>query len=525
MVKHIYTRYLELLEAVLNCSDATEFEKLESSLSDIEDSNSEILEGLKHYADCLTDQKAQKRDICFIGLDLHVAARYADELYAESVIYWLPDVSDISGYADLFDDVVVSSMLLVDGCAKRLKPIVDAIKKEGIVHLFPDNVRKIKLTLDFCCMNGLLLTEEIGFNEIISRFDLQKGSMHGMEISASHTAFDDNIAVTLNSFKGVSKYKKVYVPCFPFIKTGGTELLHQLVYWLNRFGCEAYIAYGKADDEKPYCEPQLMRYVSGHVCTLPTGVEDHEDNAVVVAEQLSQVVNQFENVHKLFWWLSVDGLFSSLKNDMAVINSRLNQIKDQTDYSFIQSYYAGEFLRKNDFEESRIIKLEDYINSVFITEMENNLRKKKEDIVIYNPAKGKEFTEKLIAESGDINWVPICNMTTVQVYDLMCRAKVYIDFGPHPGKDRMPRESAACGCCIITGRQGSAKYYEDVHIKEEYKFDEKICHTKDILNMIRRCMTEYSDRIDDFKDYRDRIRYEKTQFTEEVKNCFFVNAQ
>ncbi|MBR4759008.1 MAG: hypothetical protein IK078_02530 [Lachnospiraceae bacterium] len=520
MKEHVYSRYIEIMGELVTCNDPEEFGQLEAALSEIEDSNIEIIGGLKYYADCLADRKSDKRTICFIGVELHGAARYADEFYEESEIYWLQDVEDVSCYNQLFDDVIVSGGLL-DDCIDRLKPIAGALKKEGIVHFFPDNKRRIKLVLDYCCVNGLLLTEELGFSEIIDRFDSRKDDMHVMEMCACPATFDDNTAITIKPLRGVAKYKKVYVPCFPFIKTGGTELLHQLVYWLNRFGCEAYIAYGKVDDEKPYCEPQLMRYVSGHICTLPNGVEDNADNAMVVAEQLSGLVNQFDNIHKLFWWLSVDGFFVSLNNDKAEIDRRLNQIKHQTDYSFIQSVYAGEFLREKGFDDDCIIRLEDYINSVFITEMEGNLDKEKEDIVIYNPAKGKEFTRKLISEAGDINWVPICNMTTSQVHDLMCRAKVYIDFGPHPGKDRMPRESAACGCCIITGKRGSAKYHEDVFINEEYKFDEQTCQMKDILNMIRRCITEYDVRIDDFSVYRDHIRYEKTQFVEDIQKSFF----
>lgn len=29
----------------------------------------------------------------------------------------------------------------------------------------------------------------------------------------------------------------------------------------------------------------------------------------------------------------------------------------------------------------------------------------------------------------------------------MRKAKVYIDFGFHPGKDRIPREAVMCGAC------------------------------------------------------------------------------
>ena len=55
----------------------------------------------------------------------------------------------------------------------------------------------------------------------------------------------------------------------------------------------------------------------------------------------------------------------------------------------------------------------------------------------------------------------------------MMESKVYIDFGNHLGKDRIPREVAS-GCCIITGKTGADKYKEDVYIGEKFKFDEAI---------------------------------------------------
>ena len=43
---------------------------------------------------------------------------------------------------------------------------------------------------------------------------------------------------------------------------------------------------------------------------------------------------------------------------------------------------------------------------------------------------------------------------------------------PHPGKDRMPREAALLGCCILTSTLGSADFFDDVPIMSEYKFEE-----------------------------------------------------
>ena len=42
----------------------------------------------------------------------------------------------------------------------------------------------------------------------------------------------------------------------------------------------------------------------------------------------------------------------------------------------------------------------------------------------------------------DLRWVPLIGMTTEEMRSCMSKSKVYIDFGNHPGKDRIPREAA-----------------------------------------------------------------------------------
>ena len=103
----------------------------------------------------------------------------------------------------------------------------------------------------------------------------------------------------------------------------------------------------------------------------------------------------------------------------------------------------------------------------------------------------------------------------------MCHSMVYIDFGTHPGKDRLPREAAMCGCCVITGRKGSAAYAEDVTIPEEYKFTEGAEDIPRIIDAIRGCLTEFEKKQKLFEEYRKCIQEEKSVFRESVKQLFF----
>jgi glycosyltransferase involved in cell wall biosynthesis len=111
-------------------------------------------------------------------------------------------------------------------------------------------------------------------------------------------------------------------------------------------------------------------------------------------------------------------------------------------------------------------------------------------------------------------------MTPAQVGEHLRMAKVYIDFGNHPGKDRIPREAALSGCCVITGRNGSAAYQKDVPIPENYKFYDGIKQADEIIEMIRSIFNNYEKVNIDFDSYRTIIRKEKETFTKDVKNIF-----
>jgi hypothetical protein len=99
-------------------------------------------------------------------------------------------------------------------------------------------------------------------------------------------------------------------------------------------------------------------------------------------------------------------------------------------------------------------------------------------------------------------------------------SKVYIDFGNHPGKDRIPREAAISGCCVITGKRGAARFYQDVPIPEEYKFDDNTESIPAIVRQIKTCIANYGNHFHDFDQYRTMIREEHHAFLINVKEIF-----
>jgi hypothetical protein len=143
----------------------------------------------------------------------------------------------------------------------------------------------------------------------------------------------------------------------------------------------------------------------------------------------------------------------------------------------------------------------------------------RENRVLY-PARGQWFTGHLRKWAPDLDWQEISGFTPAQVQELFRTSKLYVDFGKHPGKDRMPREAAIQGCCIITGRRGAAGNPFDVPIPRAYKFTDSRLKIPQVVRAIRDILTGYDDRISEFSLYRRTIEAERQEFTVQAARAF-----
>lgn len=340
----------------------------------------------------------------------------------------------------------------------------------------------------------------------------------------------------------------IYIASPAGLATGGPELLHQLCNTLNKNGFNAFMYYTNAlKGENPVPEPYIC-YHNKYV----TELEDSEHNIVVIPETMFDLYCHLKKCHKFFWWLSVDFFWSSVtpnylrrgRKIIAIIEEKIgknsissfidfklkkiqqniieNKIdilrKDTSTFHITQSKYAEKYCVKIGVDMKKIMYLSDYLNQDFLNNVD--ISNKKENIVLYNPKKGWEFTKKIIDKAEDITWVPLIGLTRNQMIDYLKRAKVYIDFGNHPGKDRIPREACVCRCIVITGRRGSANYYDDVPINENYKFEDTEDNIDEIINCIKDSFENYDEKIQDFDLYRKYIYAEKEKFEVDVMKVF-----
>lgn len=340
----------------------------------------------------------------------------------------------------------------------------------------------------------------------------------------------------------LTEIKTIYVVCPAKVKTGGPELLHQLVYTLNNLGKNAILVYTGIENKTYQINDEYCKYVRNYI--LPEEVEDNEKNLIITSEVKIQILKLYKNIKKCIWWLSVDNFFilnfsfESIKyrfwdntllfkitDPIRILKCKIegtlnflsmhNKIFKSVDLNMCQSFYAINFCKKNNLRN--VIYLSDYINTDFV---KNDVNKEKDDIVLYNPKKGKNFTRKLIITCPKIKFVPIQNMTRTQVMEIQKRAKIYIDFGNFPGKDRLPREAVLCGCIVITGRNGASQYYEDVPLPDEYKFDTKKYDISNILTKIEDSLSDYYSNYENMQIFKNSILSEKEKFESDVRNIF-----
>jgi hypothetical protein len=346
---------------------------------------------------------------------------------------------------------------------------------------------------------------------------------------------------------------KIYIACPANSVTGGPELLHQLAYHLrNDLQIHAFMYYydfrpGKF--ESPV-HSEYRVYELPYVLEIPKN-DDNSKNILIVPEvhKALKLLLNFINIRKGIWFLSVDNYYiSKLTKRNNFIQRAINKISERIfkkrllDFDITSQEVLSKLIQKYDYRTDPLLKLanfymtntyrglrwfselkplyylSEYLNKSFL-EAQTDISKK-EDIVVYNPKKGFSFTKKIISSAKDIKFIPLINMTRDEVIKTLQRAKVYIDFGNHPGKDRIPREAAILGCCVITGKRGSAAFFEDVPIPDEYKFEDKEESIPKIIEKIKDCFKNFEERYKDFEYYRKVIRNEPQKFIEDLKRIF-----
>ena len=291
---------------------------------------------------------------------------------------------------------------------------------------------------------------------------------------------------------------EIYVYTPQGFETGGIELLHQLCHELNNH--EDINAYIWHERSVTISETYKQYGNNGVVTDLPP-----KGSILIFPESWVRKANEprYKDYQKVIYFESVYYYEANIPKDQYL------KFPENTIF-MSQSWYAYTWLQEKVGIDS--IHVTDYLNDEY---MNADLSKPRKRQIVYNPNKGLMVTKRIMAELPDEKFVPLVNMTVSEVKNLLEESMLYIDFGNHPGKDRIPREAAMCGCCVMTSREGSADNDCDVPIYSEYKFYEDFL--KQAVKQIKFVLDNYEFCDGDFDSYREMIRGEKALFRYGVK--------
>ncbi len=144
--------------------------------------------------------------------------------------------------------------------------------------------------------------------------------------------------------------------------------------------------------------------------------------------------------------------------------------------------------------------------------------KNKKNIICYS-GKSNQFINRII-KSTNLPMIKLSGLSSDKIIKILKSSKLFLDFGYHPGKDRLPREAVILNNCVITNKKGSALNSIDIPIKKKYKFQETNNNLPKIKKTIDEIINEYHNEIKNFKNYKNIVLRERKKFLIDLKKIF-----
>jgi hypothetical protein len=311
---------------------------------------------------------------------------------------------------------------------------------------------------------------------------------------------------------------KVYIVVPGKNITGGPELAHQLADVLNRDEERCWVVYcpfnKKFDIPFPYQKYNVR----------PAMIEDIEPGSIVILpEPAVHMFTLFPQSKIYFWWMSVDGFVKAATRWDRELKDDLVTVEETVERHLYQSEYSRAYLWSHKLEP--VDHLSDRLAQEYLDAIAEEPQRSRRNLVVYNPVKGMHRNRRVLHELSKRpnvpEVVPIRGLQPYQVRELLLQAKVYIDFGDHPGKDRLPREAAACGACVLVNRRGSAGNIIDMPIPEGFRIDDTIPGFEaGAVDTICKMLEDFELYAPLFNDYRRKIAAESAQFEADVAAVF-----
>ncbi|AIM38672.1 hypothetical protein KO02_19700 [Sphingobacterium sp. ML3W] len=336
---------------------------------------------------------------------------------------------------------------------------------------------------------------------------------------------------------------KIYILCPGESLSGGPEALHQLGYYLNKMGYNAYLCYYHKFTTNP-------RYTIYRPQILPIeSIEDDCNNVIITPESSTKLLRKYTHSKKCIWWLGIQhydgfetfpiGVKAILKQKwrihtpvpfwkirqllLKIISKRRFQsdsfIPDNKVTHLCGSEFAYAYVKKT-------FKIPYYLveplSLPFLERKDNPILKKEErsKTILYNPSKPSIIMNKLLKRK-DLKFTPLENMDILQMQILFRKSLLYIDFGFFGGPERIPKEAVYNGTLLLVARRNAAVNSHDVPIPEQFKIEDFNNETV-IVEKIKYMLDNYTELITLFGPFREKILNLEANFQRQIKNIFII---
>ena len=324
----------------------------------------------------------------------------------------------------------------------------------------------------------------------------------------------------------------------PWGESGGPEGLHQLCYELINLGESAHMIYYDSSRDriqKEYKDKICGRYnqYEGVTSFTPNYISDidTEDSLIVLPEICTiNHIKKFKKAKVLFLRLSNNT--KETAGDPWNYDSLYDPVF-KTCYTACDPFLIFNMIKNSkSYDMEKVFALRPNINFSYLTSEKelDDLKSKRKNVVMYNPARGIEHFYKIIEESKnidldiDIEFIPLQGMNQIELRSIMDTSKLYIELGHIPGPDRLPRECASRGSVILLGKRGSGLDWDDFPIEEKIDYNqsnntfnyESICYS--IVDMIK----NYDYYYEKQKSFREILRNEREIYINQIKKMIEI---
>lgn len=337
----------------------------------------------------------------------------------------------------------------------------------------------------------------------------------------------------MNKQKNMQKnrYRKVLVVCPGNAMTAGPEALHQLVERMNALGQPCAMVYHPFS--LTFATPQAYQKYN----VIVEKYDDKPGNLILFPEIFTKLALQTHGAQAAIWWMSVNN-FTGIRYEKPwrdTLRFLKNKIKGRIPWQgidalrglqhFAQSHYAMLFLKGHGINSMPLSDpIPFYTDASYLEALPTQLAQAQRiNRIFYNPHKGASVTMRLKAAFPAWDFMPLSGYNRQQLAQHFLSGKVYVDFGHHPGKDRLPREAALHGCYVITGRYGSTANDVDVPVDPRYKLDPRTPHfLADFEREVQRIFNTTAESQSDLLAYRRTIADEPANFDAQITAAFLA---